>query len=64
MAHPVHVEVAGGPVQQLDLVGELVLFGLADEPGQSRVVSSIWVAVAALALVLEVKWMIWRFWRS
>ena len=38
MAHPVHVEVAGGPVQQLDLVGELVLFGLADEPGQSRVV--------------------------
>ena len=38
MAHPLQIKVAGGTVQQLDLVHQLAVLALADQLGQSGVV--------------------------
>ena len=38
MAHPVQVEVTGGPVQQFDLIHQLVPLGLPDQVGQGGIV--------------------------
>ena len=38
VAHPVQVEVTGGPVQQFDLIHQLVPLGLPDQVGQGGVV--------------------------
>ena len=38
MAHPVQVEVTRGPVQQLDLIHQLVPLGLADQTGKGGIV--------------------------